>query len=40
MLEDGVAARKGDRDVKVRDVSELLWESVSARKAAANTAAG
>ena len=30
MLEDGVAARKGDRDVVVRDVAELLWESVSA----------
>jgi Fe-S oxidoreductase len=30
MLEDGVAARRGDRDVVVRDVSELLWESVSA----------
>ena len=30
MLEDGVAARKGDRNVVVRDVAELLWESVSA----------
>jgi Fe-S oxidoreductase len=32
MLEDGVAARKGDRNVVVRDVAELLWESVSAGK--------
>ncbi|HVR30015.1 MAG TPA: heterodisulfide reductase-related iron-sulfur binding cluster, partial [Thermoanaerobaculia bacterium] len=32
MLEDGVAARKGERDVVVRDVAELLWESVSAGK--------
>ncbi len=28
MLEDGVNARKGERDVKVMDVAELLWESV------------
>jgi Fe-S oxidoreductase len=28
MLEDGINARKGDRDVRVMDVSELLWESV------------
>jgi len=34
MLEDGVAARKGDRNVVVRDVAELLWESVSAGKTA------
>ncbi len=27
MLEDGVNARKGDRDVKVMDVAELLWQS-------------
>jgi Fe-S oxidoreductase/nitrate reductase gamma subunit len=27
MLEDGVNARKGDRDVKVLDVAELLWEA-------------
>ena len=26
MLEDGVNARKGDRDMKVLDVAELLWE--------------
>ena len=32
MLEDGVAARRGDRNVVVRDVAELLWESVSAGK--------
>ncbi len=27
MLEDGVNARRGDRDVKVMDVAELLWEA-------------
>jgi Fe-S oxidoreductase len=34
MLEDGVAARKGDRNVVVRDVAELLWESVKSGKPA------
>jgi Fe-S oxidoreductase len=29
MLEDGINARRGDRDVKVMDVAELLWEAVS-----------
>ncbi len=28
MLEDGVKARKGERDVQVVDVAELLWQSV------------
>ncbi len=28
MMEDGVNARKGDRDVKVMDVAELLWQSM------------
>ena len=28
MMEDGINARKGDRDVRVMDVSELLWEAV------------
>lgn len=28
MLEDGINARKGDRDVRVLDVAELLWETV------------
>jgi Fe-S oxidoreductase/nitrate reductase gamma subunit len=27
MMEDGINARKGERDVRVMDVSELLWES-------------
>jgi Fe-S oxidoreductase len=27
MMEDGVGARKGDRDMKVLDVAELLWEA-------------
>ena len=29
MLEDGVNAKRGDRDVKVMDVAELLWRSVT-----------
>jgi hypothetical protein len=29
MLEDGVNARKGERDVRVMDVAELLWQSVT-----------
>jgi Fe-S oxidoreductase len=29
MLEDGVNASKGDRNVKVMDVAELLWQSVN-----------
>ncbi|MCI0387944.1 MAG: (Fe-S)-binding protein [Acidobacteria bacterium] len=28
MMEDGVNARRGERDVKVMDVAELLWQSV------------
>jgi hypothetical protein len=28
MLEDGVNAKRGDRDVKVMDVAELMWQSV------------
>ncbi len=28
MMEDGVGARKGERDIKVMDVSELLWEAM------------
>ncbi len=28
MLEDGINARKGDREVRVMDVAELLWQSV------------
>jgi Fe-S oxidoreductase len=28
MLEDGINARKGNRDTKVVDVAELLWEAV------------
>ena len=28
MLEDGINARKGDRDIKVMDVAELLWQAV------------
>jgi Fe-S oxidoreductase len=29
MLEDGVNAKRGKRDVKVMDVAELLWQSVA-----------
>src|SRR5262245_18020442 len=29
MLEDGVNAKRGERDVKVMDVAELLWQSVN-----------
>ena len=28
MLEDGINARKGDRDVKVMDVAEILWQTM------------
>src|SRR6266850_4155842 len=31
MLEDGINARKGSRDVSVMDVSELLWEASQPR---------
>jgi Fe-S oxidoreductase len=33
MLEDGINARKGDRDVKVLDIAELLWQSVEEKTA-------
>ena len=29
MLEDGINARKGDRNVQVMDVAELLWQAVA-----------
>ncbi|MBD0369679.1 MAG: 4Fe-4S dicluster domain-containing protein [Pyrinomonadaceae bacterium] len=32
MMEDGINARKGERDVKVMDVSELLWEATKPRR--------
>lgn len=35
MMEDGINARKGEREVKVMDVSELLWEASRPRTAAA-----
>ena len=31
MMEDGINARKGERDVLVRDVAELLWEAARPR---------
>jgi Fe-S oxidoreductase len=34
MLEDGINARKGERDVRVMDVAELLWQSVQSAPAA------
>ena len=33
MMEDGINARKGERDVKVLDVSELLWEACAPARA-------
>lgn len=33
MMEDGINARKGARDVRVMDVSELLWEASKSRAA-------
>ena len=33
MMEDGINARKGDRDVRVMDVAELLWEAAKPRPA-------
>ncbi|HEX5706585.1 MAG TPA: (Fe-S)-binding protein [Pyrinomonadaceae bacterium] len=32
MMEDGINARKGERDVRVLDVSELLWEAARPRE--------
>ncbi len=34
MMEDGINARKGERDVRVMDVAELLWEAAKPRAAA------
>ena len=34
MLEDGINAKKGDRDVRVMDVAELLWQAVEGGLAA------
>ena len=28
MMEDGINARKGDRDVRVADIAELLWQTI------------
>ena len=33
MMEDGINARKGARDVRVMDVAELLWEAAKPRPA-------
>jgi Fe-S oxidoreductase/nitrate reductase gamma subunit len=33
MMEDGINARKGERDIKVLDVAELLWEATRPRGA-------
>jgi Fe-S oxidoreductase/nitrate reductase gamma subunit len=37
MMEDGINARRGERDVKVLDVSELLWEASRPRAAEQST---
>jgi Fe-S oxidoreductase len=34
MLEDGINARRGDRDVRVMDVAELLWQGVQNKQPA------
>lgn len=39
MMEDGINARKGERDVKVMDVSELLWEASRPRAQESTTQA-
>jgi Fe-S oxidoreductase len=36
MLEDGINATKGDRNVRVMDVAELLWQSVETSDASSN----
>jgi Fe-S oxidoreductase len=33
MMEDGLNARKGSRDVRVLDVAELLWEATQSQNA-------
>lgn len=37
MMEDGVNAQRGGRDVKVMDVSELLWEAAKPRPVGEST---
>lgn len=37
MLEDGINARKGERDVRVLDVAELLWQATQPRAMQAAT---
>lgn len=37
MMEDGINARKGARDVRVMDVAELLWEAAQPRLADSKT---
>ncbi len=32
MMEDGINARKGEKDIKVMDVSELLWEAAKPKE--------
>ena len=31
MLEDGINAKRGDREIQVLDVAELLWQAVERR---------
>ncbi len=38
MLEDGINAKKGDRDVKVMDVAELLWQAIEPTSSATDAA--
>ena len=31
MLEDGIGAMKGDAEVEVKDIAELMWDAVQAK---------
>jgi len=37
MMEDGINARKGEKDIKVMDVSELLWEATKPKEEISTT---
>ena len=38
MMEDGINARKGDQSMCVKDISELLWDSMQASQTASSRA--
>ena len=33
MLEDGLGAVKGDRDIAVKDIAELMWDNIQEQQA-------